>query len=270
MCIAGELLCNDPNELSEEVCDNVDNDCNGEVDEGFPNTDGTGLADCLMRTMTTMALWRMDCIDPAIFHPANKQCGDDGCGGDCGACDANRRIDNQCLCQPDCYVRFAAVTVAEVAVASARLLTQAGQCVCTPNCNGKQCGDNGCVVGGCAGGQICSAGTCITPCTPTGNGIQCGGDGCGGSWKLRRGQICSGGTCITPRTPPQQALQCGGDGCGGSCGAVLHKSCVNNQCVCIPQCNGAQCGGDGCAAAVERKARVLHRWTVCLPTKLQR
>ena len=73
---------------------------------------------------------------------SGKVCGDDGCGGVCGAC------AGQTVCQ-------------------------AGQCVstCTPDCAGKACGDDGCggSCGSCSGDEVCSAGACEP--LPTG---QCG------------------------------------------------------------------------------------------------
>ena len=52
----GELLCQngdvidtcDPyNGATTETCDNLDNDCDGKIDEGFPDTDTDGLKDCV-------------------------------------------------------------------------------------------------------------------------------------------------------------------------------------------------------------------------------
>ncbi len=68
---------------------------------------------------------------------------------------------------------------------------------CTPSCNGKQCGSDGCggSCGTCSAGTTCNAsGTCdANACVPNCNGKTCGDDGCGGS--------C--GTCPTP--PPGDA-----------------------------------------------------------------
>jgi len=48
ICVAGALedTC-DPGPPSAELCDGLDNNCDGQVDEGFPDTDGDGIADCI-------------------------------------------------------------------------------------------------------------------------------------------------------------------------------------------------------------------------------
>ena len=58
-CAEGALTPCDAQEPQQEVCDGLDNNCNGKVDEGCA---------CVP-----------DCMD--------KECGDDGCGGSCGDCD---------------------------------------------------------------------------------------------------------------------------------------------------------------------------------------
>ena len=78
-------------------------------------------------------------------------CGDDGCGGSCGACQQGESC-------------------------------QGGACTgCTPACDGKACGDDGCggSCGACQQGESCDAGQCA--CTPQCEGKACGDDGCGGS-----------------------------------------------------------------------------------------
>ena len=64
--------------------------------------------------------------------------GDDGCGGDCGTCDAGFTcFDGRCKLDP-----------------------------CVTQCDGRTCGDDGCggTCGTCAGGQLCvpATGTCAT------------------------------------------------------------------------------------------------------------
>ena len=46
ICDGGILLCQG-DEAEAEQCDGMDNDCDGEVDETFPDSDGDGTADCL-------------------------------------------------------------------------------------------------------------------------------------------------------------------------------------------------------------------------------
>ncbi|MDP6942770.1 MAG: hypothetical protein QF464_01360 [Myxococcota bacterium] len=65
-----------------------------------------------------------------------KTCGDDGCGGDCGTCDAGLSCD------------------------------ATGQCVCVAQCDDKDCGDDGCGgdCGTCDAGLSCdAAGQCGCP-----------------------------------------------------------------------------------------------------------
>ncbi|MFT7622096.1 MAG: hypothetical protein ACI9WU_001263, partial [Myxococcota bacterium] len=64
------------------------------------------------------------------------ECGDDGCGGSCGTCDAGPLA-----------------------------ACDAGTCECTPDCNGKNCGPDGCggICGTCAPGNNCDTGVCQPP-----------------------------------------------------------------------------------------------------------
>lgn len=66
----------------------------------------------------------------------NAQCGDNGCGGQCGTCASTEECSVDRLCLP----------------------------ICTPNCEGKVCGSDGCggQCGTCPGDQLCSsAGFCL-------------------------------------------------------------------------------------------------------------
>lgn len=86
-----------------------------------------------------------------------RECGDDGCGGSCGACARGTEV-----------------------------CTSAGQCearnACVPQCGAATCGDNGCggACGYCAAGESCVGGQCVSGCVPSCAGKACGDDGCGG------------------------------------------------------------------------------------------
>ena len=102
--------------------------CTGKAGYDGPTGNGTPIA-------SSMKSGSSSCT-PAC---TGKSCGDDGCGGSCGAC------------------------------ASGDTCSSAGKCVaptCTPVCTGKSCGDDGCggSCGTCSGSKTCSsAGKCTAP-----------------------------------------------------------------------------------------------------------
>lgn len=149
---------------------------------------------------------------------ANRTCGDDGCGGSCGSCQAGFTC---------------------TASGSGRSCQQDG---CQPQCNGKSCGDNGCggSCGTCPSGQTCSNGSCV--CVRNCNGKTCGSDGCGGSCgTCGSGQTCNNGSCVC--VPNCAGKTCGNNGCGGSCGSCSGgQTCNNGACGCATPCGNTCCG----------------------------
>ncbi len=184
-----------------------------------------------------------------------KTCGDDGCGGSCGACSGDKAF---CV---------------------------AGQCsaTCTPACAGAQCGDDGCggSCGACEGGGTCSTtGRCVPKgwtCGATswdGDGVcDCG---CGVSDPdcavpgltvkgCKAGEQCKADTCVAGPpsgwTCPAEAFD-DGKICDCDCGAVDPDcakgdlpvpNCPTSVCApdgtcgpCKPSCAGKECGPDGC------------------------
>ncbi len=121
-----------------------------------------------------------------------------------------------------------------------------GQCVtkCVPQCQDKTCGDNGCggTCGTCPEPWVCRGGAC---CMPRCEQKECGDDGCGGTCgPCQAGQVCLSGLCCSPDCVDKQ---CGPDGCGGFCAMCpTSHQCFDGECRCVPFCLGRQCGPDGC------------------------
>jgi len=155
--------------------------------------------------------------NPSCMGPRGaKQCGMNACGEQCGpgclddeTCNPTTGMCEKC--QPGC-------TNGKVCV---EVETDGGAqySCCTPNCEGKTCGDDGC--GGTCGeyggkcqypGQACQAdGTCSTECIPDCGQRDCGDDGCGGSCgtACADGQVCrklQAGAKCTVLGEPESAL----------------------------------------------------------------
>ncbi|MFC1610711.1 hypothetical protein ACFL6C_07125 [Myxococcota bacterium] len=84
-------------------------------------------------------------------------------------------------------------------------------------------------------------------CTPDCAGKECGDDACGGSCGTCAGnEECQSNQCVC--IPDCATRECGDDGCGSSCGTCgTDEMCDNGTCVCAPDCDGKACGDpDGC------------------------
>jgi len=85
--------------------------------------------------------------------------------------------------------------------------------VCQPNCDGKECADDGC------GGECGQCGREQDVCMPE--------------------DVCE---CV----PDCEGKQCGPNGCGGTCGICCPGvPCQDGICLCVPDCKGRECGPDG-------------------------
>ncbi len=177
------------------------------------------------------------CLD-CTTNCTGRQCGDDGCGGQCGTCAGGYSCTS-------------------------------GWCIasCTPQCMTAdgwrlECGSDGCggQCGTCPTGASCQNGQCIPSCTPSCGGRTCGADGCGGQcgycWD---GATCVNGRCQNQCVPQCFGMECGADGCGGQCGTCPPGlSCDANIGRCLPggqqdgctATNTGGCGGCACEAGV--------------------
>ena len=136
--------------------------------------------------------------------------------------------------------------------AGAQEICLLGVCACIPDCDGKSCGQDGC--GGTCGscGDLpmkCQAGACV--CQPQCEGKNCGADMCGGNCGNCEGDqlTCDAGVCTC--NPACDGLECGPDGCGGECGQCAgdQEVCFMGDCLCIEVCANKECGGDGCGGS---------------------
>ncbi len=135
---------------------------------------------------------------------------------------------------------------------------------CTPACEGKQCGPDGCggSCGECGADQECNAkGQCFggpgceTQWWPGCGGCKCEKCVCAmdpyccwSAWDEMCVEECVNecGGCGWCQ-PSCEGKECGDDGCGGSCGSCpAGLSCVAGVCQCVPSCAGKACGPDGC------------------------
>jgi len=152
--------------------------------------------------------WKGECVS-CIPDCGGKVCGDDGCGGSCGACKLNEECTaGKCGC-PGVQCNGGCCKAGAVCLA---------QGCCQPGCQGKECGSDGCdgTCGTCGVNENCVSGQCECP------NVECAGICCQG------GAVCHLQKCCVPACGGKS---CGSDGCGGSCGQCAEgAACINGKC----------------------------------------
>jgi hypothetical protein len=81
-CQEGGPACVGPVPAMEE-CNLVDDNCNGQTDEGFANTDGDALADCVDPDLDNDGILNPLDNCPLVYNPAQEDSDGDGVGDAC-------------------------------------------------------------------------------------------------------------------------------------------------------------------------------------------
>ena len=128
---------------------------------------------------------------------------------------------------------------------------------CEPDCDGKECGDNGCEgsCGECDDDYLCTNDTCdatVGQCihlAACDDGNACSTDLCDpktGECEYIFIDPDDGNPCTEDLSDPQTGCQNLVLPDGTPCLDVIGWVCMNGACVCVPDCEGQECGPDGC------------------------
>ena len=98
-CIGGTPSCT-AEEPKPESCDGLDNDCNGATDEGFPDTDGDGLKDCLETDIDGDGILDLEDNCISIPNPQQENFDFDSQGDACDLDDDNDQVSDSEDCAP--------------------------------------------------------------------------------------------------------------------------------------------------------------------------
>ncbi len=217
----GSVVCKPLIKPSKELCDNLDNDCNGQVDDGSNLcpagevcSKGVCVHPCDDGEFKCLVGLRCDtdglCKDPrciGVDCPSGQVCAGGTCVGGCQGV--------ICPAGQDCQLGVCTDPCAGVSCASS--VCEKGACVPSCQCRGGcaatqacaadgHCVDSGCESMTCAAGSVCRRGVCVDAC----DGAIC-----------PRGGACRDGACTPPSIDPTGSGGASGAGRGGAGGFLL-------------------------------------------------
>ena len=234
-CVAFQTPTGGAGTTDETQCNGIDDDCDGDIDEGF----ASGPNEALVYNQ-----------DPAHCGACGLDCTGDGQECCDGLTCANTDIDelncgqcgNPCATNEVCVDGTCECADGDVCSDDEACSDELGTCRCGagPACEDSETCDSGdCLCGAdvCGNNEVCDGGTCECgegpaceaneACVTGGSGLECqcvNDDGCAGAL------ACVGGTCYD--------LQTSTDACGVDRVACrANETCVTGQC----QCNGDVC-----------------------------
>jgi Notch 1 len=239
ICVDGTPLCLNETVPEEEICDGLDNDCNGQVDDGDPG----GGEVCGVSDEGVCEFGITHCIAGALICEGSVDPGEEICDGIDNNCDGLN--DNGAVCPEG----------SECIDGSCKIFCGGGEFSCP---GGTECVEDYCVPNECWGvecpdGHICRDGDCINLC----DGINCDGD-----------EICLNGICLeddcyslgcedgmqcidyTCTADPCSEIECGENQfcsigtCVTTCERVqcgIGTKCQNGECV-VDLCHEIECG----------------------------
>jgi hypothetical protein len=194
-CTNGTMIvCKPDLAPSAEICDGLDNDCDGMIDQGNPCPNANQICDrgvCVNQCNDTefpcAGGFQCDqgyCKDPACIGrscPVGQICVAGQCQGGCDGA----------VCPPGQICRIGRCVDPCAGIVCPDAVCENGACV--PLCSCRNCGaglacagnghcvDSGCEKMTCGAGTVCAGGGCIDPCS--------------GTTKCPAGQACSMGLC---------------------------------------------------------------------------
>jgi len=231
-----------------ETCDNVDNDCDGVVDNG------SGLCWDANKPMCFRGACVESCKNGAFPCPTGFNCNGSGecveascaslsCppGSTCrnGACTDEPCAGVICPVDLQCELGRCVDPCTDVTCPS-NLVCDHGRCIADCSCNGCDtgltCGANGrcvdatCANVACLSGTVCRQGVCVDPCAS----VVCPGKG-----------MCSGGVCLAPISFA---------GAGGSAGGLVFGGDSGSRATGGTAAGGAESAGAFAAGAAGEDA----------------
>ena len=202
-CQSGAIVCNQNIQPQTEICDGLDNDCNGVVDNGATCTGGR---QCVSGQCACPANQHV-CADVCVSNSSTQTC-----GASCSPCPARTNATATCngtACGFTCNSGFGNCDG-----------NAANGCETNLNTTDNHCGACG---SACSASQACVSGSCVTVCTSE----TCGQTGCGTGVTCRSpegsrpaGTCEADGQCCVASGRPSGGVPgqwCSAVNCCGSC-----------------------------------------------------